>query len=85
MVNDEKILLIITGLCVSGGPDSMALAALVSKAKDSNLEFATQARVLAFVVDHQAREGSTQEAEIVARRLASLGLQSKLPVPGRMY
>ena len=50
----------------------MALAALVSKVKTSNLGYPLKVR--AFIVDHQAREGSAEEAETVANRLETLGV-----------
>ena len=49
----------------------MALAALVGKVRTSNLGIPL--RVRAFVVDHQAREGSAEEAKVVASRLRKLG------------
>lgn len=69
------------GLCVSGGPDSMALAALFSKIKKLNLDFPSSTNyntyplgiLKAFIVDHQAREGSAEEAKTVAHQLGKMG------------
>src|SRR6478735_1325409 len=47
------------GLAVSGGPDSMALLVLAAAARPGQVEAAT--------VDHLLREGSHEEAEMVAR------------------
>ena len=76
MLTDANI-----GLCISGGSDSMALAALFSKLQKLNHESPTSlghrrqplGRIKAFIVDHQAREGSAEEANTVARRLKVLG------------
>ncbi|KAI9795421.1 MAG: hypothetical protein M1835_005842 [Candelina submexicana] len=64
------------GLAVSGGVDSMALAALchvlrlgLSQAHDT---------FQAFVVDHKARVGSETEAYDVASRLNTMGLPSQV-------
>jgi hypothetical protein len=59
----------------------MALAALFSKIKRLNLEFPSHTgsvrhplgKVKAFIVDHQAREDSAEEARTVAHRLRRLG------------
>lgn len=77
---------LIQGLCISGGPDSMALAALFSKIKRKNFDFPFSpttafplGTVYAFIVDHQAREGSAEEARVVAHRLKSLGTHYAAP------
>ena len=53
------------GMAISGGVDSMALAALYA-----DLTAARNYRSLAhaFIVDHKVREGSTEEAEWVAEQ-----------------
>jgi hypothetical protein len=61
----------------------MALAALFSKIKKSNLDFPSPLGsdtyplgvLKAFIVDHQAREGSAEEAKTVAHRLEKMGGQ----------
>lgn len=61
----------------------MALAALFSRIKKYNLDFPTPNGSLrfplgmlkAFIVDHQAREGSADEAKTVAHRLRKMGEQ----------
>lgn len=49
----------------------MALAYLMKHAANHELE--SQVRLTAFVVDHQARYGSSEEAEKVSRWLQDLG------------
>ncbi|PWY84928.1 hypothetical protein BO70DRAFT_428517 [Aspergillus heteromorphus CBS 117.55] len=68
------------GLAVSGGADSMALAHLcrqwekgLTNAGDDN-----DLSVTAFVVDHQAREESTREANQVAGWLDDMGLKTQI-------
>jgi tRNA(Ile)-lysidine synthase len=72
-----------TGLAISGGVDSMALAALCSQLQDlshQGLHFGTKElsselstpsplKFRAFVVDHGARPGSNLEAEAVSKLL----------------
>ena len=53
------------GLAISGGVDSMALAALCAKI--------SQFKFHAFVVDHGARNGSELEAEAVKCEVIKLG------------
>ena len=49
----------------------MALAHIMKQSVDYELE--TQVRLTAFIVDHQARPGSSEEAEKVSRWLQDLG------------
>ncbi|MCJ1398415.1 hypothetical protein MMC11_001613 [Xylographa trunciseda] len=68
------------GLAVSGGVDSMALAYLCQSMKELNsmdrdgLNF----QFRAYVVDHRARDGSTEEAMLVVNRLRRLGVSSRV-------
>ncbi|MFN0264610.1 tRNA lysidine(34) synthetase TilS [Tepidamorphus sp. 3E244] len=57
-------------LAVSGGPDSMAMAALAARWGG--------ARLHALVVDHGLRAGSDAEARITAARLDKLGLAAAI-------
>ena len=64
-----------SGIAVSGGVDSMALATLCERVKrlpeneaPSNIDFR------AFVVDHKMRSSSSEEAQLVANQLQPLGL-----------
>ncbi|EQL36873.1 hypothetical protein BDFG_01822 [Blastomyces dermatitidis ATCC 26199] len=59
------------GLAVSGGPDSMALAFLCKQLISERL--IPDLKVKPFIVDHLAREGSTEEAHKVADWLKDLG------------
>ncbi|CAG8973248.1 hypothetical protein HYALB_00000007 [Hymenoscyphus albidus] len=63
------------GLAISGGVDSMALAALYSRLR---LQNDAMPDVHAFVVDHGAREGSADEANSVAKVLAERGIQTRV-------
>ncbi len=58
------------GVCVSGGPDSMALAYLLKQVSKSD-EIRT--KPVAFVVNHNARKGSGEEAKYVGWLLQKLG------------
>lgn len=58
----------VTGFAISGGVDSMALAALYSQAQSIN-QFLPKAH--GFIVDHKVRPESTEEAEWVAQQLRS--------------
>lgn len=60
-------------LAVSGGPDSMALLILAAAAR--------RGRVLAATVDHQLRTGSDDEAAMVARECAKLGVRHAILTP----
>ena len=61
------------GIAVSGGPDSLALLLLAYAARPSEIEAAT--------VDHQLREGSAEEAAMVASLCEQLGIpHATLPV-----
>ena len=71
----------------------MALAALFSKLQKLNHESLTNlgnerqplGRVKAFIVDHQAREGSAEEANTVASRLKVLGVHYGLARRKSLY
>ena len=58
---------------VSGGPDSTALALLLQDWVE-----ARRGRLLALVVDHRLRPGSTDEAALVAARLAERGILARV-------
>jgi tRNA(Ile)-lysidine synthase len=58
------------GVAVSGGPDSMALLLLSAAARPGLIEAAT--------VDHSLREGSRDEAEMVARCCEGLGVAHRV-------
>lgn len=58
------------GLAVSGGPDSLALLLLAAAARPGKVEAAT--------VDHGLREGSRQEAEMVAALCKTLGVPHEI-------
>lgn len=58
-----------TGLAVSGGVDSMALAWLCSEMRKDSRGY----EFTAFVVDHKLRKGSTKEAQQVRQVLDGLG------------
>jgi hypothetical protein len=70
----------------------MALAALFSKIKKLKIEFPAPSPtrsfplgiVQAFIVDHQAREASEEEAKIVAQRLEDLGAARALQLCNQM-
>ncbi|KAJ9638656.1 hypothetical protein H2204_004132, partial [Knufia peltigerae] len=63
-------------VCVSGGPDSMALAWLLKQI--SMVDKRLQIEPVAFIVDHKAREGSREEAEFVAGELDKLGIANHI-------
>ena len=58
------------GLAVSGGPDSMALLLLGAAARPGQVEAAT--------VDHGLRDGSREEAEMVASLCEKLGVPHEI-------
>ncbi len=58
------------GLAVSGGPDSIALLLLAAAAREGKVEAAT--------VDHQLREGSHEEAQMVASLCEELGVPHRI-------
>ena len=61
------------GIAVSGGPDSLALLLLAYAARPGEIEAAT--------VDHRLREGSAEEAAMVASLCEQLGIpHATLPV-----
>jgi tRNA(Ile)-lysidine synthase len=61
------------GVAVSGGPDSMALLVLAAEAFTG--------RVFAATVDHQLRAASADEARLVARACATLGVPHLILTP----
>ncbi|TGJ80704.1 hypothetical protein E0Z10_g8060 [Xylaria hypoxylon] len=67
-------------LAVSGGVDSMALAYLCTRLKINNRNFRVSdnpvASFRALVIDHQLREGSTEEAHAVANAVRQMGMTS---------
>ncbi|KAI9376341.1 hypothetical protein BJX61DRAFT_530896 [Aspergillus egyptiacus] len=73
------------GLAVSGGADSMALAYLCKQWEEyhsrrdiDNAQDRSDISVTAFVVDHKARQESTQEANTVANWLRELGIKTRI-------
>ncbi|KAK7534638.1 PP-loop family-domain-containing protein [Phyllosticta citricarpa] len=66
------------GLAVSGGVDSMALATLAAELS-SEIDGSEENDVFtAFIVDHQLRQGSDEEASLVQRSLDHLGIDSEI-------
>ncbi|KEF54015.1 uncharacterized protein A1O9_09810 [Exophiala aquamarina CBS 119918] len=59
------------GVCVSGGPDSMALAYLLSRIPQ--VDPSIRIEPIAFIVNHNARPGSRLEAERVGTQLRTHG------------
>jgi tRNA(Ile)-lysidine synthase len=66
MAKDEEMI----GVAVSGGPDSLALLLLASAARPGKVEAAT--------VDHGLRDGSREEAEMVAALCKTLGVPHEI-------
>ncbi|RDW75081.1 hypothetical protein BP6252_06223 [Coleophoma cylindrospora] len=78
------------GLAISGGVDSMALAALCSQWLKSSTnaseatslsisrELHSRLRLHAFVVDHGVRDGSAVEAQSVTKALKDMGISTKV-------
>ena len=60
-----------SGIAVSGGVDSMALACLCNKMKRESA--GDQLTLKAFVVDHKLRSDSSREATVTRSRLEELG------------
>ena len=58
------------GIAVSGGPDSLALLLLAAAARPGAIEAAT--------VDHNLREGSREEADMVAALCKKLGIPHQI-------
>ncbi|KAK4369494.1 hypothetical protein RND71_013286 [Anisodus tanguticus] len=70
-------------LGVSGGPDSMALCVLTATWKTNSLGIASQKNefvdgLLAVVVDHGLRAESKDEANLVHRRVTSMGIKCEI-------
>jgi tRNA(Ile)-lysidine synthase len=57
-------------VAVSGGPDSMALAFCLKRYQKTD--------VLAFIVDHNLRKGSSSEAEGVQKSLSEMGISAEI-------
>lgn len=64
------------GICVSGGPDSMALAYLLKEAPHPYVTGKKAFSPHAFVIDHGARDGSREEALWVKRQLETLNIDT---------
>lgn len=62
-------------LAVSGGPDSMAMAALVHQWWRG---YRQRQSLLAVVVDHGLRQDSAAEAKVVAARLTAMGIAAEI-------
>lgn len=62
------------GVCVSGGPDSMALASLFQQLKGRDM--GPRLHLTALVIDHRHRRDSQREAATVAGWLQDLGRMS---------
>ncbi|KIW99912.1 tRNA(Ile)-lysidine synthetase [Rhinocladiella mackenziei CBS 650.93] len=62
------------GVCVSGGPDSMALAYLLKQVP--NIESKLRIEPFAFIVNHNARPGSHKEAKWVQHLLEKIDIKS---------
>ncbi|KAK3067526.1 hypothetical protein LTR53_015561 [Teratosphaeriaceae sp. CCFEE 6253] len=62
-------------LAISGGVDSMAMASLCSEAVRHGL---LHPLLVGFIVDHELREGSTQEAHGVAEELRRLHIEPRV-------
>lgn len=62
------------GLCVSGGPDSMALAYLLRNISDPLPPHSKIFAPHAFIIDHGARDGSHEEAVWVKAQLEKMGI-----------
>ncbi len=67
-------------LAVSGGADSMCLAALMKSWAELQLKTGSNCvvKLYCLIVDHQLRSDSTSEAEYVHNLLSSLGFNSKI-------
>ena len=78
-----KSVVLNTGLAVSGGVDSMALARLSRDFRPtSRLE---EIEFRPFVVDHKARPESTEEAREVVAALKTLGISAFLETTPRHF
>ena len=66
------------GLCVSGGPDSMALAYLLSTYVKTLVGVESLDHLYGFIVDHDARPESAEEAQTVRQWLEHMGIQSMI-------
>ncbi|KAJ4986652.1 pp-loop family protein [Stagonosporopsis vannaccii] len=67
------------GFAISGGVDSMALASLFARSRESNPSNFHDVPAHAFIVDHKVRPGSTEEAEWVADQCrVKFGMQASV-------
>ncbi|EXJ74789.1 uncharacterized protein A1O5_01484 [Cladophialophora psammophila CBS 110553] len=66
------------GVCVSGGPDSMALAYLLNQISAVPGKHNIAVQPFAFIVNHNARKESTGEANYVQSQLCRLGVESRI-------
>ncbi|KIW34096.1 tRNA(Ile)-lysidine synthetase [Cladophialophora immunda] len=66
------------GVCVSGGPDSMALAYLLNQISAVPGKHKILVQPFAFIVNHNARRESTEEANYVQSQLRRFGVESKV-------
>ncbi|KIW87462.1 tRNA(Ile)-lysidine synthetase [Cladophialophora bantiana CBS 173.52] len=66
------------GVCVSGGPDSMALAYLLNQISAVPGKHNIAVQPFAFIVNHNARKESTEEAHWVRSQLCRLGVESRI-------
>lgn len=64
------------GICVSGGPDSMALAYLLQNEPHPYVKGMKAFFPHAFVIDHSARDGSYDEAMWVKSQLETLNIET---------
>lgn len=73
------MLLFLSALGVSGGPDSMALCVLTAGWKTAGVDAVSTESggfidgLLAIIVDHGLRAESKEEANIVCRRVSEMG------------
>lgn len=81
---DKSVLIFCSAIGVSGGPDSMALCVLAAHWKSENHNPATTTGrskfidgILAIVVDHGLRKESTEEANLVCRRIVDMGKNTR--------
>ena len=66
-------------IAVSGGPDSMALAWCAQRWAKTRADNHNETKgIIAFIVDHQLRPESGDEAKTVRQRLAALGIPAEI-------
>lgn len=66
------------GICVSGGPDSMALAYLIQNMPHPQVDGLKAFSPHAFVIDHGVRDGSYEEAVWVQNQLEKLDIETEI-------